>query len=285
MDNTNKASNMVSIIVLNWNGKRYLKNCFDSIKEQLYQNYEVIMVDNASTDGSIEYVKRNYPWIKIIRNEGNLGSAGGHNVGIRKAQGELIAMLDNDVVLDRKWLEELVKTINRSMRVGIVGGNVYGYDPPHNPIFFPNRFIPSIKRPWALLSIPLGKGINHEVNSDVIQSCAVLFRKEVFDEIGSLDEEFFFWAEDEDFCLRARRASFKILYNPRAVVWHKTSGWIGRLKKPKHFFHANVHFMFKNFPRWQAILAILFMFISSLVFVFLKINFSLFSKLSKAKGV
>ena len=104
---------LLSVIIPNWNGKRFLQECLDSLKDQTYSHFETILVDNGSTDGSVEFVRERYgEFVQIIRNEINLGFTGGNNVGIRAARGEYIVLLNNDTWADPRWLEELVKAID-----------------------------------------------------------------------------------------------------------------------------------------------------------------------------
>jgi len=111
--------NLISVVVLNYNGRQFLDDCLASIASQSYRDFEVIVVDNASTDGSIEHLGENYPWVRIVRNEKNLGFAGGTNAGIRQAKGEFILTLNNDTRADSRFLERLVEPMNAQANVGM----------------------------------------------------------------------------------------------------------------------------------------------------------------------
>ncbi len=101
---------LLSVIIPNWNGKHFLTECIDSLKEQTFQDFEILLVDNGSTDGSADFAEAQYgEFIRVLRNKENLGFAGGNNIGIRKARGEYIVLLNNDTWADPRWLEELVK--------------------------------------------------------------------------------------------------------------------------------------------------------------------------------
>lgn len=256
-----------SVVILNWNGKHYLKRCLDSIANQTYRPSEVIFVDNGSTDGSIKFVKKNFPWVRIVETGRNLGSSKGHNVGIREARGDYIAILDNDLYLDEDWLKEEVRAVSLP-GVGIAGGSVRSYDPPHQSIFFPNRFFPSIQWPWAILSYRLVE--EKVVETDTVQSCAMMVRREVFDKVGMLDEGFFFWNEDVDFCLRAKRALFKSAFNPKAVAYHRVGGIGGRMRRIMSFLEANVRYARKSYPFWQFLFAIVSVALANIIFLALR---------------
>jgi hypothetical protein len=260
-------SNSISVVVLNWNGKRYLKRCLDSIANQTCKPFEVILVDNNSKDGSVAFVKKNYPWVKIIRMNKNLGSSEGHNVGIREAKGDWIVILDHDLYLDKNWLKENLKATSLT-QVGIIGGSVRSYDPPHRQFFFPNRFFPSARYPWAILSYFPRNG--KFLRTDVIQSCAMMINREVVEKIGMFDRCFYFWNEDVDFCLRAKRSFFEVVFNPKAVVYHKVGGLKGRVTRIKLFLDANVKFARKNYPFWQFLFAIISIALANILFFILK---------------
>ena len=118
----------LSVIIPNWNGKRFLQECLDSLKDQTYSHFETILVDNGSTDGSADFVQQRYgDFVRTIRNEINLGFAGGNNVGIRNAKGDYIVLLNNDTWADPHWLEELVKAIDGHERIGMWGSKIYSY--------------------------------------------------------------------------------------------------------------------------------------------------------------
>lgn len=115
---------LVSIVIPNWNGKKHLKSCLDAVYKQTYKNFEVIIIDDSSDDGSVEFIKKNYIKVKIILNKERLGFAGSANKGFRLAKGELIATLDNDAIPDKKWLENLVKAISKYKNAAVVEGDV-----------------------------------------------------------------------------------------------------------------------------------------------------------------
>jgi GT2 family glycosyltransferase len=260
-----ETASRVSIIVLNWNGLKYLRNCLDSIAGQSVSLLEVILVDNGSTDGSVEFVKKHYPWVKVVEIGRNLGLSS-RNLGLREAKGRYIAFVDNDIYLDKKWIEERLKVASLPS-VGVVGGSVISFDPPHKPVFFPNRFFPSLKLPWAILS---HSSIDKAVEIDHVQGCGLFVAKEVFEKIGTFDPVFFLWNDDLDFCVRARRASFRVVFTPKSVMYHKIGGFrarASRCKLIKQFVEANVKFARKSYPLWHIPFAMVSVALANLIFL------------------
>jgi GT2 family glycosyltransferase len=213
----------VSIIIVNWNGKHYLDTCLSSILNQTIRDFEIIMVDNASTDGSVDYLKEKYPFIKIIQTNQNLGFAKGCNVGIRESKADYIVALSNDTKVEKNWLEELIKVADSDKNIGICGSKLLLMDKPNiynsagQYIFF-NAFIydrgPGKK---------VGKYEKLE-RVDGVCAASALFRREMLDQIGFLDERFFFGHDDVDLCWRAKNAGWKTMYVPSSVCYHKMLG-------------------------------------------------------------
>lgn len=214
------------------------------------------MVDNASIDGSADYVRENFPWVTVIRNEKNLGFAGGNNIGIINATGDLIALFNNDALADWKWLEELVNTILISSKIGVVGGKIY--QNKSSQIWFSgSNFFPCSCKPWLFVNDH--KKVNAIKNVDVVSGCAMMFRREVIEKIGLLDEGYFFYFEDTDFCLQAKRAGFKLLYNGNAIVWHEGGATIKRVGLKKRYieYQSKFRFILKNLPFFQIVAALI----------------------------
>ena len=215
---------LVSVIVVNWNGKHLLAECLGSLVEQEQPDVEIILVDNGSTDGSAAYVRETYPAVRLLELPENLGFAGGNNAGIRIARGKYIALLNNDTRTDRAWLSRLVSEAESGpSSVGMWASKILSYDHPDT---FDNI---------GLLLYPdgLGRGKGRlekdQGQYDAAQEaffpsgCAALYRASLLGEIGLLDEDFFAYADDVDIGLRARWAGWKCRYVPGAIVYHKYS--------------------------------------------------------------
>lgn len=261
----------VSIIVLNYNGKQHLKECFESLNRINYpQNkYEVIMVDNGSTDNSISYVKNNFPWVRILELDKNYGFTEGNNKGAKVAKGEYIAFLNNDTKVDKEWLIELVKAIVKDKKIAACSSKV---------LFFNERNVIQMGGGKLYMwGYPYQRGFgekDHEKfnKSIYIHHCtgsAMLVRKQIFINLGGFDTDFMSYHEDVDFGWRVWIYGFKNLYIPSSIVYHKGAGVFGRSSYKIYLIGKNASAsIIKNFNRKNLIKAI-FIQIFYLFFMFL----------------
>lgn len=229
----------VAIIVLNWNNYADTKECLESLENATYPNYEIIVVDNGSTDGSAARLEAEFPRHKFIRNKENLGFAGGCNVGIKvslEENADCVLLLNNDAVLEPSSLKPAVETLFSSKEVGIVGGKIKNY--------FKRDRIDSVgvKRILWPIGFMRSEGMGRldrgqfEARAEraAVSGALMLIKRDVFNAVGLLPECFFFGGEDIDFCLSAKEKGFKIIYEPCFVAYHKvgrsyselTPGWI-----------------------------------------------------------
>jgi len=236
----------ISIILVNWNGKKDTLECLASLKKVSMSqrvNVSVIVVDNGSTDDSVEAIRKNYPDTEVIETDRNLGFSGGNNVGIRKAQeqgSDLVWLLNNDTVVDKNALTVLVDAF-RDSRVGIAGSKIY-FAPGQE--FHKERYQKTElgKVIWYAGGLidwqnmyashrgvdEVDRGQYDKTEETLfITGCSMMVKKQVFEKIGLLDEKFFAYLEDLDFCLRAKRIGYKLLYVPGSIVWHKNAGSSG----------------------------------------------------------
>jgi len=223
-------------VVLNLNGGRDVLECLESLENE---KAKILVVDNGSTDGSVVEIRKKFSRVKIIENKKNLGFTAGNNIGIRYAlkQGaEAILLLNHDTVVEKGFLESLLE--NPADIVGPVikfkrkGKIIYDHGGKVDRIFGRNYHL------------ELGK-IGKTKEIDYVSGCAILIRRPVFKKIGLLDEAYFIFYEDADFCLKARRAGFKIAVEPKSLIFHKLSE--GK-KKPwrMHFHLLKSNFIFVN---------------------------------------
>lgn len=242
----------VAIIVLNWNNYDDTKECLNSLNKITYPNYEVIVVDNGSTDGSGEKLKREFSQHVVLQNEKNLGFTGGNNVGMKYSlehNADYVLLLNDDTVVDRDFLEPLVKVAESHESIGIVGPKVYYMDPP-NLINFAGGTV----NLWTGKVLHIGdkeidKGQYDEVKEiDYQVGCAILIKKEVIENIGFLDDIFFILWEETDYCYRAKKYGYKVLHVPESKIWHKIARSIG-LGTPFSIYYSfrnQILFMRKN---------------------------------------
>jgi GT2 family glycosyltransferase len=185
---------------------------------------EVILVDNASSDGSIEHVKSCYPWVNIVRNQKNLGFAGGTNVGIKQAKGEYILTLNNDTWIEKGFIEHLAEPIAEK-NVGMCASKMLF---PDGRINSTGICISRSGAAWDRGMFEMDKG-QYDQEEEVFGPCAgaALYRKAMLEEIGLFDEDFFLYMEDVDLAFRGRLAGWKCIYVPEAVVYHHHGGTAG----------------------------------------------------------
>jgi GT2 family glycosyltransferase len=252
---------LLSVIIPNWNGKRFLEECIDSLKGQTFQNFETILVDNGSIDDSVEFAAKCYgDFIRIIRNDKNLGFTGGNNVGIQASKGEYIVLLNNDTWADPRWLEELARATRFDPPIGMWGSKVRSYY-QRNRIEGVGELIY-----WDGLCRARGQYEQDHGRYDAMEEilfppgCGAMYRKSLFDGIGLFDEDFFAYADDSEIGIRARLAGWKCLYVPAAIVYHKNSGSTGQYSPFKAFYVERNRFWItlKYFPLPLLFLSIFF---------------------------
>jgi len=215
---------LVSIVIVNWNGKHLIGECLDSLLAQKIDSFEIIVVDNGSRDGSAEFIRERYPRIRLVELPDNRGYAGGNNAGIRIATGKYTALLNNDTKVDVAWLSSLLQAAeSSSARTGMWASKILSYDDPDvidnvGLLLYPD----GLGRGKGRLEKDRGQYDQRE-EALFPSGCAGLYRKEMLDEIGLFDEEFFAYADDVDIGLRARLAGWKCIYEPAAKVYHKYS--------------------------------------------------------------
>lgn len=227
-----KMSNpLVSIIVLNYNRRDDTLDCLRSLEHLHYPNVDVIVVDNGSTDGSIEAIKALYPspdHITLIETGANLGFTGGNNIGIEHALAkgaDYIMLLNNDTIVAPDMLNIMIDVMQASPDIGVSGPMIYYYDIP-DVIWSAGGTID-----WSK-GLPNMVGLNEDDKAqyglaprevDFVTGCALLVRRDVWEKVGLLDDKFFMYYEETQWCVRAGRHGFKIVHIPSAMMWHKIS--------------------------------------------------------------
>jgi hypothetical protein len=222
---------MISIVIINYNGKEYLKDCLGSIAKSTYRDFEVILVDNNSKDGSVSFVEKYFPWVKIIKNKVNVGIAEGCNIGTKYSNGKYVVFFNTDVKVEHNWLEELVRTVESDPSVGACGCKVLRMDA--KSIDCIGGFVCDIfgSGLYALGHLEEDRGQYDNVTECfALAGMCMLVRRDVFEIIGGFDSKFFLLVEDIDLCWRIRLAGYDIRVNPHAVVYHKSKA---TLKKEK----------------------------------------------------
>ncbi|HEY4963514.1 MAG TPA: glycosyltransferase family 2 protein [Candidatus Saccharimonadales bacterium] len=242
----------VAVVVPNWNGMDSIKDCLDSLLGQTLE-HSLIVVENGSSDGSLAYLRENYPEVKIIVNQTNLGFAAGVNSGIKFAienGAKFVALFNNDAVADKRWLEYLYKELEVNDDVGIATCKLVSADNSHldsTGDFYTN---------WGL-PFPRGRGetdLNkYDKQTEIFGASggASLYRVSVLKEIGLFDEDFFAYYEDVDISFRAQLAGWRVRFVPSAVAYHQIGATSGKIRgfTTYHSMKNLPLLLFKNVPR------------------------------------
>ena len=221
-----------SIIIVNWNGYDHLATCLSSVFKQTYKNFEVIFIDNGSTDDSVEYVKQNFPQVRIMVSKKNHGFADGNNIGIGQAlknpEIQYIATLNNDTEVDQDWLKQLITVVEQDERIGAVSSKILFFN-QRNIIDSTGDFLLS----GGLKVVARGYKQEDKGQFDKIEECfsaragAALYRGQMLEEVclngEYFDSHYFAYIEDVDLSIRARFLGWKIMYAPKAIVYHKVA--------------------------------------------------------------
>ncbi len=231
------APPLVSLLVLNWNGERLLAECMDSLARLRYSPCEIIVVDNASTDGSLALLAT-MKGITIVKNNANLGYAGGINAGMKAANGTYVATLNNDITVDPEWLGTLISLMESDSTIGIASGRqmnyfdrtavdaLYSFLHPSLIFFqeaFRKRYDPRVHGSGPALVLG-------------VSGASTIYRKKMFDELKGLDETLFAFHEESDLCMRAFLAGWKCVYVPTAVAYHRRSVSFNRVRGTMFFY-------------------------------------------------
>lgn len=238
----------VSFIIVNWNGRELLSGCLASVLNQTYKNFEIIVVDNGSIDGSVQHVETNFPSVKVIALKENRGFTGGNVEGLSHAKGEFIALINNDATLIKNWLEHMVTANQSDKLIGMCSSKI---------IIDGTTKIDSVGDTFTTAFNGTKLGEHEEENKFTNKrfvpgacAAAVLYRRKMLDEIGFLDDDFFLNHEDTDLNMRAWLAGWKCIFVPEALAYHKVSASIGNLSDTSvYYFARNIEWVWiKNVP-------------------------------------
>jgi GT2 family glycosyltransferase len=238
-------------VIPNWNGERFLKVCLSSLREQSFRDFETVLVDNASSDGSVKLVERNFPEVRIVLLEDNKGFSAAVNAGIRTSITEYVALLNNDTELDPGWLQALVRAADSHPEAALFGSKLVN--------FYDRNMLDGAGDALRKSGLPyrIGHGeIDHgqfESEAFVFGACAAgaLYRRSLFEEIGLFDEDFFAYCEDGDISFRAQLAGHRCVYVPGAVVYHIGSASTGGKRSATNVrlgTQNGINLLVKNLP-------------------------------------
>jgi len=254
----------LSIIIVNYNTKKLLRDTIQSVIDTVDSTkYEIIVVDNASNDGSIELVKKQYPQVMLIENKDNLGFPKANNIGIREALGEYILLLNSDTKVLDHCIEKCLEYMDMNFNVGALGCKLVlangkldhackrGFPTPKASLYYIlklHKLFPLSKRfgEYTLNYLPID-----EINEvDALTGAFMMLRKEVINKVGPLDETFFMYGEDLDWCFRIKDAGYKVIYYPEAVTIHYKGGSSKRKRyKTIYEFHRAMYIFYNKHYR------------------------------------
>ena len=243
----------VTVVIPNWNGMQYLKTCLDSLRKQDTDDFETLVVDNHSEDGSVEFIRANYPEVRLIVHEENLGFTGGVNAGIEASESPFVLLLNNDTECDPGFVRALFTAVSKDPRIFSVSSRM---------IRFRERdLLDDAGDLFTVLGYQAQRGTGQSVRDPkylkpktVFSSCAgaAIYRKSVFEEMGAFDPDHFAYLEDVDVGYRAMIYGYRNVYEPSAVVYHVGSGASGAVQysefKVRLSARNSRYLLYKNMP-------------------------------------
>ena len=251
----------VSVIIPNFNGKQYLKNCLDAMKRQVYRDFEVILVDNGSKDGSADYVREHYPEVRVLTLQENKGFCGGVNAGIRVSQSPYVVLLNNDTIAEKYFLKNLVSFMKEHPGTFSCQAKMLKLQ-DRDKIDDAGNYYCALG--WAFAD---GKGKLETIynrEKKIFSACAgaAIYDKRLLEKTGLFDEAHFAYLEDLDIGYRARLLGYENWFCPKARVYHVGSGTSGsryNLFKVRYSSRNNIYMIYKNMPFLQIILNLPFL--------------------------
>ena len=240
----------ISVIIANWNGKHFLDDCLSALRRQTFRDFETILVDNGSTDGSPEYIRANFPEVRLLALKENLGFTGGNIAGYKLAGGGLIALLNNDTEADSEWLQAIHNGSLLFEHAGSFASKMMYFDE--------RRRIENCGFEMAITGTPTELGRDEPDGPEwcsprnIFGACggAVAYRRSMLNDVGFLDPDFFMIYEDVDLSFRAQLSGYDCVYLPQAIVYHHYRSTIKKRPAVQVFYaQRNIEFVYlKNLP-------------------------------------
>ncbi len=270
----------LSLIIPSWNAKKYLCACIESIyRETGNCQFEIIVVDNGSSDGSSEMVEETFSQVKLVKNKDNLGFAKACNIGIKRASGKYLIIINSDVLLEKKCIELMLNYMKQQPQIGILGPQIHGQDGllQRSCMGFPNLWsifcralaLDTLFPKSKLFGGYLMRYWNYDSirDVDIINGCLWMVRKSALEKVGLLDEQFFFYAEDKDWCKRFNNGGWKVTFYPEAKIVHYggASSANAPIKYHKEYQKANLQYWQKHYNYFSFILYILISFSGEMI--------------------
>jgi GT2 family glycosyltransferase len=247
---SSQSKSYVDIIVVNWNGLDHLEVCLTALVNQSYVNVNIFLVDNGSTDGSINFVQERFPTVITLTLEKNFGFCFANNFAISLSNSDFVALINNDTEADPNWISSAISTLMNKPNIGFIASRICLFDQRDiidtcGDLYFTSGY--PDKRGWL-------KHFSEEYNSQklVFGACAgaAIYRRSMLDDIGLFDEEYFAFQEDVDLSFRAQLFGYQCLYEPNAIVYHKVGATAAKLNSARTFWSHRNHWytLIKNLP-------------------------------------
>ncbi|MBC7264582.1 MAG: glycosyltransferase family 2 protein [Chloroflexi bacterium] len=242
------AHPLISVIIPNWNGAVHLPTCLSSLRAQTYPNFEVILVDNASTDESLDLVYNYYPEVRVVPLPENRGLTGGVNAGFLAAKGDILVALNNDTETDPHWLEEIERALAEHPEAGMAASKMLLFDRRNT--------LHSAGDGYGIDGIPINRGVwevdkgQFDGDTYCFGACggAAAYRRAMIDEVGLFDESLFMYLEDVDLAWRGQLAGYRCVFAPKAIVYHKLSATGGGPIASFYVGRNTLYVLFKDVP-------------------------------------
>jgi len=245
----------VAVVILNWNGRKFLEDFLPSVLKNIPVYAEIIIADNDSTDDSLSFLQQNYPQIRIVQNLENGGYAKGYNEALEKIEAEYYILLNSDIEVSEKWIEPIIEFMDLNSKVAACQPKILSF---HQRTHFEyagagGGFIDKYGYPFCrgriFQEIEKDEGQYNDIKEVFWASGACMFvRSSVFHELEGLDNDFFAHMEEIDFCWRAKNNGYKIYYHPKSIVYHVGGGTLpkGNPRKTYLNFRNNFYLLYKN---------------------------------------
>ena len=294
LSDINKSENNVpdmSIVLVGWNNKAYLGPCLDSLYDgKLKSSFDVVVVDNGSTDGSQEMLREQYPEVMIIQNEKNEGLGRASNQGIEATKGKYVLLLNNDTIVNGPSFDLMVKYMDENPKVGAVGGKLLNEDGSIQACY--NNF--STLGEEFLIATRIGELINpgypavtdseEEKSVDWLGSACLLLRRKALDEVGLLDDSYFIYGDEADLQFRLKKAGWEVYYLPQATTIHFGGRSMDRWRRRKMVYRGKMLFYKKNYgPLQTFLLRLMLAFLSTIKLVIWGVSYIFPTKRDLAK--
>lgn len=253
------AAPLVYVVILNWNGWQDTLACVASCRKLTWPNFRILVVDNGSTDGSEAILRERLQDVEILQSGANLGFAGGNNVGIRhalKAGADYVWLLNNDAEAGPEALTELVGALEADTKAGMASSKIYYHGDPRR-IWSAGGLWEGGRLRWRMLGAnQLDRGqFDQPGERGTASGCSVLVRARMIEEIGPMDEEYFLYWEDTEWCARAQKEGYTLLFAPTSHVWHKVSSSTREASFSQHYYSTRngLYFLSRQAPLWALV--------------------------------